>query len=158
MEYRANIYRSPLHNGTLPDGPLTPRQRALADAVRGCHSITDFAAASAAVTLQTVVARLTSGMHPHKAEAQIRTGLARARADLDQIEAVVAAYGGDYYCPHAYPVDMRAITGETRHEIITNLLRHLSTEGCVLVRAGDRTVIGNARQGYDLAPVAEAAQ
>ena len=45
MKPSSNLYRTALHNETLPDGNLTARQRALVDAVRHCSALSDFAAA-----------------------------------------------------------------------------------------------------------------
>ena len=58
MRYTPNPTRSALHLGDLPDGPLTGRQVAIADAVKGCTGLADFTAAPAEAVTTITVARI----------------------------------------------------------------------------------------------------
>lgn len=141
MKYAPNIHRTALHFGDLPDGPLTDRQRTIADAVRGCTSISDFVAVPTETVTTVAIARIPYGTPDAVVVSEVRAGIARARAELDRLENLLGCYGATAFAPQPEPVDVRPIAGATtKHAIITGLLRHLSNTGRQLIRAGDRRV------------------
>lgn len=149
MKFASNIYRTALHNGRpLPDGPLTKRQRALADAVHGCSALSDFAAAPAEAVTAITVCTIRLGTPDDVAARQVREGIAAARRRLDNIEATYAAYGAEAFSPHAEPVDARGLIGGTRHSIVVQLLQKLTAQSLRLVCAGDHPVTTDASGAY----------
>ena len=149
MQYAPNPHRTALHNEPIEDGPLTDRQRAIADAVRHCHALSDFAAAPRARTTTLVVAHIPYGYPDDLTVTAVRRGIAQCRAELDKIEGVLAAYGAQAFRPTVEPV--ASIPGSTRHEIVTRVLRALSDTGRILVRAGDRRVVEGPDGAYRVA-------
>ena len=151
MRYTPNPTRSALHLGDLPDGPLTGRQVAIADAVKGCTGLADFTAAPAEAVTTITVARIAHALPPAEANRAVVAGLNRARVELDRLERLYASYGAAAFSPAAEGVPTEAYQPEpaaTRHEIVVNLLRYLSRTGYVLVRAGDRRVTRPPDGGY----------
>ena len=149
MEYAPNRHRTALHNDFIEDGPLTACQRAIADAVRLCHALSDFAAAPRARTTTLVVAHIPYGYPDDLTVTAVQRGITQARADLTRLEGVLAAYGAPAFQPVVEPV--ASIPGKTRHEIVTRLLRVLSDTGRILVRAGDRRVVLDPSGTYRIA-------
>ena len=148
MEPSANNYRSALHDG-LPDGPLTSRQRALVDAVRDDpYGLADFSAVSAETVITVEVIRVSAATPEAVAADLARRGIAVARAKLDQLEGVLAAYGGAAFVSQPEPVSLRGVTGETLHEVIVSVLRLVSSTNRVLVRAGRRRVSRDESGAY----------
>jgi hypothetical protein len=140
MKFAPNNHRTALHLGDLPDGPLTDWQRAIADAVRGCHSLADFASAPAETVTAIEVCRIPWGTWEQVADQRVRHGIADARARIDRLEALYRAYGSRAFAGAVSGVDVRGLDADTRRGIVVNLLRRLSARNEVLVRAGDRPV------------------
>lgn len=149
MEPVSNPHRTALHNDSLPDGPLTTRQRALVDAVRFCKSLSDFSAAHAEVVTSITIARVQLDTPADLAERHVRDGIAKARTELDRLERVLNAHGVAAFSPQVEPVAARCVgTPETRHDVIARVLRHVSDTGRVLVRAGDSRVTRGGDGAY----------
>ena len=141
MEFSPNLARTPLHHQEIPDGPLTPAQRALADAVRGCESLADFVAAPSRQTTAITVCDLPQGMDEALARAAVERGIAQARREIDRLEATLHAVGPTAFLPVAQPVRLPKFSaGVTRHAVVVALMRHLHSAESVLVRAGDAQV------------------
>jgi hypothetical protein len=121
----------------LPDGPITERQRKIADAVRHCHSLADFAAAESRRVTAISVASIPFGTSKETAARIIEDGFLRARAKLDDLERVYHAYGPEAFSPRAEPVPAKPLAGATRHDIVVNAMRWASKRNAVLVKAGD---------------------
>lgn len=144
-----NKYRTPLHNGTLPDGDLTERQRALADAVAHCRSLADFRAAPRVAVLQVSVASIPYGMNLDTAREWVAAWIVRAREELDRMYDQLGTYGAAPFCPHGAPVRAtfaRNVT--TRADVIASLLTYLNNTEQVLVQAGDSRVREAAAGSY----------
>lgn len=150
MEYAANPHRTALHSENLPDGNLTERQRAIADAVRHCHGLADFTAAEKCRVTTVAVASVPLGVTREVANKIVTDGFARARVELDRLEAVYRAYGAEAFSPGSEGVPAREIAGETRHGIVVNAMRWASQHGTVLVAAGDTALRLNQSGGYEI--------
>lgn len=148
MQPSPSRYRTALHNAVLPDGPLTPRQRQLADAVRHCSSAADFYAAPAEEVTTLTVARVPLGMADDVAAETVRRGIEAARRELARMEWSLSAYGPRAFAPRHEPVPAPA--GGTRHEVLTRVLRFVSETGRLLVRVGDKRVKRDASRAYVL--------
>lgn len=133
----ANRHRTALHSEKIPDGPLTDRQRQIADAVRYCRNLADFSALDKRCVTTIEVASIAAGLPREVADKMIVDGLARARAELDKLEGIYRAYGAEAFSPKAEAVPAKAISGSTRHEIVTKAMAWASKRNAVLVRAGD---------------------
>jgi len=129
MKPSSNLYRTALHNETLPDGNLTARQRALVDAVRHCSALSDFAAAPKEALTRINVCRIPCGLPWADANGLARSGIARARAELDRLEGVLKAYGPDAFVPVPEPVPARHMHSGDRHGILLNVLHWISSNG-----------------------------
>ena len=142
MRYSPNRHRTALHNEPIPDGPLTPNQRALADAVRGCSALSDFVAAPNKTTTTVTVCEIPFEFRSRVVVADriVAEGLAKTGRELERMERMFRAHGSEAFTPKAEPVPARAIHGGTRHEIIVNLFRWLDANDARLVKAGDQNV------------------
>jgi len=60
------------------------------------------------------------------------------------------AYGPDAFVPVPEPVPARHMHSGDRHGILLNVLHWISSNGRVLVRAGDRRVVVDASGNYAL--------
>lgn len=143
-----NPARTALYAADVPDGPLTPRQRAIADAVRHCGALADFCWQREVERTTIIVAEVRRTTPPEVAEQQVREGIARARRKLDELEGLLRAYGAAAFTPKVE--QMPAVQGATRHEIVVKAMQAASARGAVLVRAGDRELTRAADGGYVL--------
>jgi hypothetical protein len=156
-----NPTRTWLHYpGDLPDGPLTDRQRAIADAVRGCGAPADFASAPAEQVVSIPVSRIPWGTTTEAAARDVREGLDRARAELERLEGLFRRCGANPFMPEEEGVSAYRIQApqcSTRHDIVVALLRWLSSAGRVLTRAGDMPVVTGKDGAYRVAEPAAVA-
>ena len=144
-----NKYRTPLHSDGLPDGDLTARQRALADAVQHCRSMADFHAAPRVAVLQVPVAGIPFGMEVETAREWVEAWIARVREELDRMNDQLARYGAAPFCSRDTPVRATFCrSATTRADVITALLTYLNNTEQVLVRAGDSRVREAADGSY----------
>jgi hypothetical protein len=134
--------------GDLPDGPLTDRQRAIVDAVRGCQSLSDLVIAPLETSTDVRVATIRYGTPKEEAARIFQAGLARARHKLDELEREFHAYGPDPFMPREEPINANALKGETRHELLMAALKLATQWKCRLVRAGDRRIVIASDGGY----------
>jgi hypothetical protein len=150
MHYAPNIHRSSLHDRDLPDGPLTPRQRTLVDAVRGCLCLADFTAVEATRATGITVCWIAYDTPPEIAGAEVKRGLDRAQVELDRLRGVFAAYGAAAFTPQPHPVPTPK-GGESRYAVLISVMRSLSSTGRVLIRAGDHRITRGPDGAYVLA-------
>jgi len=145
-----NPTRTALHSEKIPDGPLSDRQRSIADAVRFCNNLSDFVAVEKEAVTSVTVARIRHGATISDAERSVREGIARARAELDRIERHLKCYGGSAFIPKTQGIPAREIAGETRHEIVTNAMKWATKRGAVLIKAGDSLLSVNESGAYEI--------
>lgn len=159
MKIVPNPTRTPLHSGDLPMGDVTPRQRALIEAVRGCHALADFRAAPRRIVTTVEVADISLGYSRDGAADRIKSGLERAKAKLEHIEAVFMAYGPSPFMPAGEGVPCPPGPFATKKDVLVAVLRYLTATDQILVRAGDTPVTRDVSGAYVLdspAPVAVA--
>lgn len=150
LEPAANPHRTALHHAKFPDGKLTARQRDIANAVRQCQSLADFTAAPKEQVTAVTIATIPFGTATEMADLTVRQGLARARAELDRMEAMFHAYGSAAFAPQAAPVPALALGGVTRQEIVVKAMRWAEQHRSVLVRAGDTALRLDPSGSYEL--------
>ena len=150
MKYRGNPHRTALHSEDLPDGDMTPRQRALADAVKGCGSLHDFVSAPKAVATSIHVVTVKIEDDLAFAARKIEDGIAAARREIDRIEAYYRVYGVAGFAPVPQGVPAVGIEAPTRHGVLTSMLRRISGMEHVLLKAGDRRVTRDASGAYEI--------
>ena len=148
IKFAANPHRTALFDGSVPDGPLTPRQRRIVDAVRWCGAFDDFVVIE--TRRRTIIEVASIDRHDPNADQSIQSGLIRARIELERLEGIFRAYGSDPFSPISMPVPANCLKGETRHEIYLQLMRYLDANGYALVRAGDTPIVRMPDGGYDI--------
>lgn len=147
-----NPDRTALHMGDLPDGPLTERQRAIVDSVRGCSALADFVAAPKHEVGRITVYTIPLGTEDAIVEKEVRRGIENARGMLDHMENVLRVHGPGAFKPQPYNVPAHGLRGETRHAVLVALLRRISAAGHRLVHAGDTEIAVAPDGGYVVAP------
>lgn len=144
-----NPNRTALYNERIEDGPLTARQRAIADAVRLCRNTWDFTSAPSERVTQITVAKIAVGTTPELAAKLIQDGITAARAEIDRLQAVLDALGPEAFTPMPQGVPARPLEGATRHAIVVNAMRWADANGETLTRAGDTPLV-KGPNGYDV--------
>lgn len=137
----ANEFRTQLHHDVLPDGDLSPLERELADAVRHCRALGDFAAAPSSASYTVQVARIAHDCPPDTARAILRDGIRKARKEIERLENALNAYGPEVFIPASSAVPAPRGELATRAEVVRAIMGWVARSGMVLTRAGDRKVV-----------------
>jgi hypothetical protein len=129
---------------------LTDRQRKIADAVKYCRSLSDFAATEKKRTTSITVVEIPLNASLERAGKMIEEGFKKAHAELARLERVYRAYGPSAFSPATEAVPANSIAGATRHEIVVNAMRWAAANNAVLVRAGDTPLQIDASGAYEV--------
>ena len=132
MHVSPNPHRTALHNATIEDGPLTARQRRIADAVRLCNSTSDFVAIPREQATTIDVCTIPHHYSADLTDRLVREGLERAQAELDRLKRMYAAYGIEPFVPQQSQVPARQdclVTSGPPHGVHHDVVARIASKG-----------------------------
>ena len=147
----SNKFRTALHSGLLPPGPLTPGQKAIVAAIAHCNCIADTYSVRSVAIHEIKVCSITLGCSKTEIMAQMKNGIANARLQLDHLDGMLSIYGPSIFGPQVEPdLAPPGHPDDTQHSVLIAIMKQQHAAGRVMVRAGDHAIVRGNDGNYEL--------